>query len=82
MEFEIHEVCHTYSQLLGIDTVHVKVFYCVMQYKAICHIKERNILQKQTLKTTHHILMQLKCLLTPKHFTTLAKKKKEEKEKI
>lgn len=26
--------CHSYRQLLGIDTVHVRVFHCVMQYNS------------------------------------------------
>lgn len=42
MEFAIHEVCHTYSQLLGIDTVHVKVFI------VLCNIKQFVLFRRGT----------------------------------
>lgn len=65
MEFEIHEVCHTYSQLLGIDTVHVKVFI------VLCNIKQFVLFRRGTFyknknkqnkkkQPTHHILFEKK----------------------
>lgn len=48
MGFEIHEVCHTYSELLGIDTVHVKVFI------VLCNIKQFVILRRGTFYKSKH----------------------------
>lgn len=48
MEFEIHDVCHPYSQLLGIDTVRVKVFI------VLCNMKQFVVFRRGTLYKSKH----------------------------
>lgn len=74
MKIKIHELCHTYSQLLGIDTVHVRVFI------VLCNIKQFVLFRrgKRIKKATHSMLFLRKKRLHAGKKQNAAKKKKED----
>lgn len=74
MKIKIHELCHTYSQLLGIETVHVRVFI------VLCNIKQFVLFRrgKRIKKATHSMLFLRKKKTSRWQKTKHSKKKKED----